>query len=70
MDFFCGARTAHRSQCKELNHAALLDGFNGFLRFSTFFFTKLLKSGRNYWKQICAMVLGENALANRKVLLR
>jgi hypothetical protein len=53
--------------CKASKHAALLHRCNRSLPFSTFFFTELLKRGRNYWKQICAMVDKRNISAKDKV---
>jgi hypothetical protein len=51
IDFFFAMRQcAHLSVCKASKHAALLHRFNRLLWFSTFFFTELLKRGRNYWK--------------------
>jgi hypothetical protein len=52
-EFFSMRQTAHLLQCKASKHAALLHGFYRSLRFSTLFFTELLKRCRNYWKQIC-----------------
>jgi len=48
--FFAMRQCAHLSVCKASKHAALLHRFNRLLWFSTFFFTELLKRGRNYWK--------------------
>jgi hypothetical protein len=44
--FICG-HDSHMNQCKASKHAGLLHGCNRSLRFSTFFFTELLKRGRN-----------------------
>jgi hypothetical protein len=58
------------NQCKASKHAALLHGLNAFMLFSTFFFTELLKSGRNYWKQICEASFRMSGAENQKVLMR
>src|SRR6476620_2932501 len=65
-DFFQYAKTAHLLQCKASKHAALLHGLDRSLRFSTLFFTELLKRCRNYWKQICAASHKRNISAKQK----
>jgi len=51
--------------CKPLKHAALLHPLNRSLLFSTLFFTELLKRSRNYWKQICAVIIRETSQQNK-----
>jgi hypothetical protein len=60
-DFFTMHESAHLPQCKASKHAALLHRLNRSLLFSTFFFTELLKRGRNYWNQICAAIIRETS---------
>jgi hypothetical protein len=47
LDFSVMRESAHLSLCKASKHAGLLHRFNRSHWFSTFFFTELLKSGRN-----------------------
>jgi hypothetical protein len=63
--FFALRESAHLSMCKPLKHAALLHPLNRSLLFSTLFFTELLKRSRNYWKQICAVIIRETSQQNK-----
>src|SRR5579864_429809 len=67
LEFFPMREAAHLLQCKASKHAALLHGLNRSLRFSTLFFTELLKRCRNYWKQICAASHKKNISVKQKL---
>jgi hypothetical protein len=68
--FFCDARKRAPFPVQSVKTRSFAAWRNRSLRFSTFFFTELLKRGRNYWKQICASEVRETSQQKQKVLMR